>query len=285
MKLVRYGDRGEERPGLIDANGALRDLGGHIADLGPAQLSEEALAALRVLDPAGLPAVDGEPRLGIPISRSGKMIGIGYNYADHAAETSTPLPTEPLFFMKAITCLNAACDDVILPKTGDKGDWEVELGVVIGTRASNVSEAAALSHVAGYCVVNDVSDRGFQFDCGGTWDKGKGCDTFGPVGPWLVTRDEVPDPQNLSLWLDLNGTRQQDANTGQMIFGVAALVAYVSRFMSLMPGDIISTGTPAGIGFRQEPPRFLKDGDVMTLGVEGLGVQRQLVRAYPEETT
>jgi 2-keto-4-pentenoate hydratase/2-oxohepta-3-ene-1,7-dioic acid hydratase in catechol pathway len=259
----------------------VRDLSGEIDDLGPDELAPKVLRRLAALDPAALPAVAEPVRFGVPVARAGKFIGIGYNYADHAAETATPLPIEPLFFAKAITCLNGANDDVVLPKGASKGDWEVELGVVIGTKASNVAEDEALDHVAGYCVVNDISERAFQFDRGGTWDKGKGCDTFGPVGPWLVTRDEIADPQDLAMWLEVNGVRHQNANTAQMIFPVAKLISYVSEFMSLVPGDIISTGTPAGIGFRLDPPRFLADGDVMALGIDGLGTQCQRVRAYP----
>jgi 2-keto-4-pentenoate hydratase/2-oxohepta-3-ene-1,7-dioic acid hydratase in catechol pathway len=281
MKLVRFGPPGSERPGLVDVDGLVRDLSGEIDDIGPEELAPKTLRRLAALEAAALPAAPAPVRFGVPVARVGKFIGIGYNYADHAAETATPLPTEPLFFTKAVTCLNGANDDVILPKGASKGDWEVELGVVIGTRASNVAEDEALGHVAGYCVVNDVSERAFQFDRGGTWDKGKGCDTFGPVGPWLVTPDEIADPQDLAMWLEINGVRHQSANTAQMIFPVAKLVSYVSEFMSLMPGDIISTGTPAGIGFRLDPPRFLADGDVMALGIDGLGTQCQRVRAHP----
>jgi len=280
MKLVRYGRPGNEKPGLIDADGKLRDLSSIIDDIAPAQLSDKSLAKLSRIKPANLPAVRGNPRFGVPLSGIGKIVAIGLNYADHAAEAGLRVPTEPIIFMKAITCLNGPNDDVMLPKEVTKADWEVELGVVIGTKAQYVSERQALSHVAGYCIVNDVSERAFQTERGGTWDKGKGCDTFGPVGPWLVTRDEITNPQRLNLWLDLNGERCQTGNTRTMIFSVAKIVSYVSRFMTLMPGDVIATGTPPGVGMGMKPPRFLEAGDEMRLGIDGLGEQHQLVVAY-----
>ncbi len=280
MKLVRYGRLGHEKPGLIDADGKLRDLSSIIDDIEPAQLSEKSLAKLGRIKPASLPAVRGKPRFGAPVSGIGKIVAIGLNYADHAAEAGLRVPTEPIIFMKAITCLNGPNDDVMLPKEVTKADWEVELGVVIGTKAQYVSERQALSHVAGYCIVNDVSERAFQTERGGTWDKGKGCDTFGPVGPWLVTRDEITNPQRLNLWLDLNGERCQTGNTRTMIFSVAKIVSYVSRFMTLMPGDVIATGTPPGVGMGMKPPRFLEAGDEMRLGIDGLGEQHQRVVAY-----
>ncbi len=280
MKLVRYGRPGNEKPGLIDADGKLRDLSSIIDDIAPAQLSDKSLAKLSRIKPAILPAVRGQPRFGVPLSGIGKIVAIGLNYADHAAEAGLRVPTEPIIFMKAITCLNGPNDDVMLPKEVTKADWEVELGVVIGTKAQYVSERQALSHVAGYCIVNDVSERAFQTERGGTWDKGKGCDTFGPVGPWLVTRDEITNPQRLNLWLDLNGERCQTGNTRTMIFSVAKIVSYVSRFMTLMPGDVIATGTPPGVGMGMKPPRFLEAGDEMRLGIDGLGEQHQRVVAY-----
>jgi 2-keto-4-pentenoate hydratase/2-oxohepta-3-ene-1,7-dioic acid hydratase in catechol pathway len=280
MKLVRYGRPGNEKPGLIDADGKLRDLSSIIDDIAPAQLSDKSLAKLGRIKPANLPAVRGKPRFGVPLSGIGKIVAIGLNYADHAAEAGLRVPTEPIIFMKAITCLNGPNDDVMLPKEVTKADWEVELGVVIGTKAQYVSERQALSYVAGYCVVNDVSERAFQTERGGTWDKGKGCDTFGPVGPWLVTRDEITNPQRLNLWLDVNGERCQTGNTRTMIFSVAKIVSYVSRFMTLMPGDVIATGTPPGVGMGMKPPRFLAAGDEMRLGIDGLGEQHQRVVAY-----
>jgi 2,4-diketo-3-deoxy-L-fuconate hydrolase len=277
MKLVRYGNPGKEKPGLIDAEGRLRDLSAVVPDIGPGQLGDAALARLRKLRTDKLPLVRGKPRFGAPVAGIGKFIAIGLNYSDHAAETGSPIPKEPIVFMKATSCIQGANDPVMLPKGSVKSDWEVELGVVIGTRARHVSQKAALDHVAGYCVVNDVSEREFQLERGPQWDKGKGCDTFGPIGPWLVTRDEVENPQKLTLWLDLNGRRMQTGSTKTMIFGVAKLVSYVSQFMTLEPGDVITTGTPPGVGLGMKPPVFLKKGDVMTLGIEGLGEQRQLV--------
>jgi 2,4-diketo-3-deoxy-L-fuconate hydrolase len=277
MKLVRYGTTGKEKPGLIDADGKLRDLSAVIKDIGPDQLGDAALAKLRKLKTDKLPLVRGTPRLSSPVAGVGKFIAIGLNYADHAAESGMPIPPEPVVFMKTNTCIQGPNDPVMLPKGSVKSDWEVELGVVIGTKARYVSQKNALSFVAGYCTINDVSEREFQLERGGTWDKGKGCDTFGPLGPWLVTRDDVPNPQKLSMWLDVNGKRMQTGSTKTMIFSVAKIVSYVSQFMTLMPGDVITTGTPPGVGLGMKPPVFLKKGDVMTLGIEGLGDQRQVV--------
>jgi len=277
MKLVRYGKAGQEKPGLIDPEGRLRDLSAVIQDIGPEQLGDAALARLRKLKTDQLPAVGGSPRVGCPVAGVGKFIAIGLNYADHAAEAGMPIPAEPIVFMKATSCIQGPNDPVILPKGSRKTDWEVELGVVIGTKARYVSQKNALSFVAGYCAVNDISERAFQIERGGTWDKGKGCDTFGPIGPWLVTRDEVANPQKLGMWLDLNGQRVQTGSTRTMIFSVAKIVSYVSQFMTLMPGDVITTGTPPGVGMGMKPPVFLKRGDVITLGIEGLGEQRQAV--------
>ncbi len=280
MKLVRYGNPGKEKPGLIDADGKLRDLSGVVPDIGPDQLGDAALKKIAKIKTDKLPLVRGKPRMGCPITGVGKFIAIGLNFADHAAESGVPVPKEPVVFMKATTCLQGPDDDVMLPKNSVKTDWEVELGVVIGTKARYVSQKAALDFVAGYCVVNDVSEREFQLERGPQWDKGKGCDTFGPVGPWLVTRDEVPNPQKLGMWLDLNGKRMQGGSTKTMVFGVAKLVSYLSQFMTLMPGDIITTGTPPGVGLGQKPPFYLKKGDVMELGIEGLGQQKQTVVAF-----
>ncbi len=285
MKLVRYGQPGKEKPGLIDAQGQLRDLSGVVADITPDQLSDKALARLAKIKTDRLPLVRGTPRMGSPVAGTRKFVAIGLNYADHAAESNLPIPKEPIIFMKTPNCIQGPDDDVMLPRGSKKTDWEVELGVVIGTRARYVSQKEALSHVAGYCVVNDVSEREYQIERGGTWDKGKGCDTFGPTGPWLVTRDEVPNPQKLGMWLDLNGNRMQTGSTKTMIFSVAKLVSYVSEFMTLEPGDIITTGTPPGVGMGikkdgQSAPIYLKRGDVMTLGIDGLGQQRQKVVAF-----
>jgi 2-keto-4-pentenoate hydratase/2-oxohepta-3-ene-1,7-dioic acid hydratase in catechol pathway len=282
MKLLRYGPPGREKPGILDADGRLRALSGKVADIGPAELSAQGLASLRALDPATLPLVEGDPRIGVPVAGTRKFIAIGLNYADHAAETRQAAPAEPVVFFKAITCLQGPNDTIVLPRESRKTDWEVELGAVIGTRARYVEESRALEHVAGYVVVNDVSEREFQLERGGTWDKGKGCDTFGPVGPWLVTREEVGDVQRLGLWLEVNGERMQAGNTQTMIFSVAHLVSYVSRFMTLEPGDILTTGTPAGVGAAKKPrPIFLKPGDSVRLGIDGLGEQRQSVVAWP----
>jgi len=281
MRLLRYGPVGQEKPGALDRNGVLRDLSGELPDLTPAHLSARSLQWLRQMDLSALPAVAGRPRLGVPVAGIGKFIAVGLNYADHAAEAGLPVPKEPVLFTKAISCLNGPDDDVMLPQGAMKGDWEVELGVVIGTRARYVEESQALDHVAGYCVVNDVSERAYQIERGGTWDKGKGCDTFGPVGPWLVTTDEVGDPQDLKLWLELNGQRRQNGSTRTMIFGVATLISYISRFLTLEPGDLVTTGTPPGVGMGVKPePLYLKAGDIMTLGVERLGQQTQKVVAW-----
>ena len=280
MKLVRYGNPGKEKPGLIDAEGKLRDLSGVIKDIGPDQLGDAALAKLRRLKTATLPLVKGSPRFGSPVNGVGKFIAIGLNYADHAAESGLPIPKEPVVFMKATSCIQGPDDPVMLPKGSVKSDWEVELGVVIGTRARYVSQKDALSFVAGYCTINDVSEREFQIERGGTWDKGKGCDTFGPLGPWLVTRDDVPNPQKLGMWLDLNGKRVQKGSTKTMIFSVAKIVSYVSQFMTLLPGDVITTGTPPGVGMGMKPPLYLSKGDVMNVGIEGLGEQRQVVVSF-----
>lgn len=281
MKLLRYGPVGREKPGLLDSAGVIRDLSGRIPDLTPEQLAPAKLAALAALDAKSLPAVEGKPRLGVPVAGTRKFIAIGLNYADHAAEANLPLPPEPVIFTKAISCLSGPNDDVMLPKDSVKGDWEVELGVVIGRTARYVEESQSLSYVAGYVLVNDVSEREFQLSRGGTWDKGKGCDTFGPVGPWLVTPDEIGDPQQLGMWLDVNGKRMQTGNTSRMIFPVRTLVSYCSRFMTLDAGDIITTGTPPGVGSGKKPtPVFLRAGDVMTLGVDKLGEARQKVVAW-----
>jgi 2-keto-4-pentenoate hydratase/2-oxohepta-3-ene-1,7-dioic acid hydratase in catechol pathway len=280
MKLVRYGNPGKEKPGLVDAEGKLRDLSAVVPDIGGAQLSDAALAKIRKANPAKLPLVRGNPRMGCPVANVGKFIAIGLNYADHAAESGAPIPKEPVVFMKATSCIQGPNDPVMLPKGSVKTDWEVELGVVIGTRARYVSKKDALNHVAGYAVVNDVSEREFQLERGPQWDKGKGCDTFGPIGPWLVTRDEIENVQKLEMWLDLNGKRLQKGSTKTMIFGVAQIVSYVSQFMTLMPGDVITTGTPPGVGLGMKPPLFLKKGDVMSLGIQGLGEQRQTVVAF-----
>jgi 2,4-diketo-3-deoxy-L-fuconate hydrolase len=280
MKLVRWGAMGAEKPGVVDKMGAVRDLSGVIADLDAAALSPAGLKALAAIDPEHLPKAPAGARYGAPIAFVPKIVAVGLNYADHAAESGNPVPTEPVLFMKAVTSLSGPNDDVVIPKNSVKTDWEVELGVVIGTRASYVDEANALDHVAGYCVANDVSEREFQLERGPTWDKGKGCDTFCPLGPWLVTKDEVPDPQNLAMWLDVNGQRFQNGNTRTMIFNVAHLVHYISHFMTLMPGDVIVTGTPPGVGLGKKPPVFLKPGDVMDVGIAGLGEQRQKVRAW-----
>ena len=278
MKLVRYGASGQEKPGLVDPEGVLRDLSGQLADLHLPTLGLEGLARLRRLDPATLPRVRGTPRLGLPYTGISKFVGIGLNYRDHAAEAGLPVPSEPIVFMKATTCLTGPYDPIELPPGSQKTDWEVELGIVIGRTARRVTEAEALSYVAGYCVVNDVSERAWQMERGGTWDKGKGFDSFGPVGPWLVTTDEVSDPQALSMWLDVNGESRQRGHTSTMIFGAARLVSYLSECMTLLPGDLIATGTPPGVGMGRKPPQYLRAGDVVTLGIEGLGAQRQDVR-------
>jgi 2,4-didehydro-3-deoxy-L-rhamnonate hydrolase len=281
MKLLRYGPAGREKPGLLDADGKIRDLSGQIADVDGQALTSETLGRLAKLDPATLPIVDGSPRLGCPVGSVSKFVAVGLNYADHAAEANMPLPTEPIIFFKATSCIVGPNDDVILPPGSTKGDWEIELGIVIGRAASYVEEREALDYIAGYCLVNDVSEREYQLERGGTWDKGKGFDTFGPVGPVLVTADELRSPKSLEMWLDVNDQRMQTGSTKTMIFGVATLVSYISRIMTLFPGDIITTGTPPGVGMGKKPaPIYLKPGDVMTLGIEGLGTQRQHVRAW-----
>lgn len=281
MKLLRYGPPAHERPGLLDSQGRIRDLSILIGELTADRLSPESLKVLDRIEVQALPIVEGTPRLGIPYVGTGKFIAIGLNYSDHAKETNQAIPKEPMVFLKATSCLNGPYDDIILPKDSTKADWEVELGVVIGTTAQYVSEADALKHVAGYCLVNDVSERGFQIERGGTVDKGKGCDTFGPVGPYLVTANEVGDPQALDMWLELNGTRMQTGSTQTMIFGVAKLISYVSQFMSLHPGDLITTGTPPGVGFARKPPIHLKPGDAIRAGITKLGEQRQRVVSWP----
>jgi 2-keto-4-pentenoate hydratase/2-oxohepta-3-ene-1,7-dioic acid hydratase in catechol pathway len=279
VKLVRYGEAGSERPGVVGADGKIRDLSAHVADIGGAALDPRSLADIARIDPATLPPVDGGPRIGPCVTGTGKFICIGLNYSDHAAETGATVPPEPIIFMKATSAIVGPNDDLLIPRGSEKTDWEVELGIVIGRQAKYVSEAEALDYVAGYCVVHDVSERAFQTERSGQWTKGKSCDTFGPTGPWLVTKDEVPDPQNLKMWLTVNGEFMQDGSTRTMVFGASYLVSYLSQFMSLMPGDIISTGTPPGVGMGMKPPRYLKAGDVVELGIEGLGSQRQLVRA------
>lgn len=279
MRLVRYGDAGREKPGLLDRHGALRDLSRILDDIAGEVLTAQGLQRLAALDAATLPQVEGHPRLGAPVGRVGKIVCVGLNYADHAAESGQEVPEQPVLFMKATSAIVGAFDDVVIPRAAAKTDWEVELGVVIGDAARDVPRERALGHVAGYLIVNDVSERAFQFEHGGQWVKGKSCDTFAPLGPWLVTRDEIPDPQNLEMWLDVNGHRYQDGNTRTMIFDVAALVSYISRYMTLEPGDVISTGTPPGVGLGQKPPVYLKPDDVMELGIAGLGEQRQRVTA------
>ena len=282
MKLVRYGKAGKEKPALIDEAGKLRDLSETIEDIDAATLAPRALARLAKIKPASLPAVRGAPRLGPCIAGVGNFIAIGLNYADHAAETGAAAPKEPILFNKAPSCIIGPNDDVVVPKGSTKTDWEVELAVVIGSRASYVEENEALAHVAGYCVCNDVSEREFQLERSGQWTKGKGCPTFGPIGPWLVTPDEIGDVQKLDMWLDVNGERMQTGSTATMIFGVKTLVSYISQFMILEPGDVITTGTPPGVGMGKKPPRYLKAGDTVSLGIEGLGRQAQRVVAWKE---
>ncbi|MBB5220200.1 2-keto-4-pentenoate hydratase/2-oxohepta-3-ene-1,7-dioic acid hydratase in catechol pathway [Amaricoccus macauensis] len=282
MKLVRYGAKGSEKPGVLDAEGTIRDLSGLVGDIAGVTLSDEGLARLRGLDLSKLPAVDASVRLGACVGGTGKFVCIGLNYADHAAESNLPVPSEPVVFMKATSAICGPNDEVLIPRGSQKTDWEVELGIVIGKRAKYVSEENALDHVAGYCTINDVSERAFQAERQGQWTKGKSCDTFGPTGPWLVTRDEVADPQALKMWLKVNGDTRQNGSTATMVYGVKHLVSYLSEFMSLEPGDIISTGTPPGVGMGMKPPVYLKPGDVMELGIEGLGEQRQTCIADPE---
>ncbi|OZI63466.1 fumarylacetoacetate hydrolase family protein [Bordetella genomosp. 11] len=275
MKLLRYGAKGQEKPGLLDAQGRIRDLSGHIADVDAATLLPETLDRLKTIDPATLPLVPGTPRLGPCVTGTGKFICIGLNYSDHAAETGATVPPEPIIFMKATSAITGPNDPIEIPRGSEKTDWEVELGVVIGKPAKYVAESDAMAHVAGYCLINDVSERAFQAERQGQWTKGKSADTFGPIGPWLVTPDEIADPQALSMWLEVNGHRYQNGSTATMVYGVRYLVSYLSQFMSLQPGDIISTGTPPGVGLGQNPQVYLKRGDVVTLGIEGLGTQRQ----------
>jgi ureidoglycolate lyase len=273
VKLLRYGPKGQEKPGLLDNQGIMRDLSAHIDDIDGGILADDTLVRLGELDPASLPEVSGTPRLGAPVNGIGKFICIGLNYSDHAKETGNPIPTEPIVFMKATSAINGPNDPIVIPRNSNKTDWEVELGFVIGREARYVSEADAMDHIAGYCTVQDVSERYHQLETGGNWTKGKSCDTFGPVGPWLVTRDEVADPQNLSLWLDVDGHRYQNGTTATMIFGVSFIVHYLSQIMSLQPGDLIATGTPPGVGMGLKPPKFLTAGQRVQLGVEGLGEQ------------
>ncbi len=280
MKLLRYGPKGQEKPGLLDEDGRIRDLSGKINDIDVHTLASDRLSALGSLDTASLPPVEGSPRIGPPVGGVGKIVAVGINYAAHGEETKIDIPSDPILFSKAITSLSGPNDPVVLPKDSQKADWEVELAVVIGQRAQYVDEDDALDTIAGYSIMNDVSEREFQLERDGQWVKGKSFDTFAPFGPWLVTPDEVPDPQNLNLWLDVNAERRQDGNTSTMIFGVSRLISSISGYMTLMPGDVIATGTPSGVGMGHNPPIFLKPGDVMRLGVEGLGEQRQEVQAW-----
>jgi 2-keto-4-pentenoate hydratase/2-oxohepta-3-ene-1,7-dioic acid hydratase in catechol pathway len=281
MKLLRYGPVGAEKPGILDSRGHLRDLSAHVDDIAGVVLTPEGLDHLRSINPESLPVVTGSPRIGACVGRIGKFICVGLNYADHAAESGLAVPPEPVLFMKATSAVCGPNDDVIIPKGSLKTDWEVELGVVIGREARYVDEAQAMAHVAGYCVINDVSERAFQIERAGQWVKGKSADTFGPTGPWMVTADAVPDPQNLQMWLEVDGHRYQNGSTRTMVYGVRHLVSYISQFMSLQPGDVISTGTPPGVGMGQKPaPVYLRPGQVMTLGIDGLGEQRQTTRAW-----
>ena len=280
MKLMRYGPKGTEKPALIDAQGKVRDLSGVLPDIECETLSPRSLQRLREIDVASLPVVNKPGRIAPPWTGCGKFVAVGLNYSDHAAETGNPIPKEPILFMKTTSCIVGCNDAIVLPKGSVKTDWEVELGIVIGSKARYVSKADALKHVAGYCVVNDVSEREYQIERGGQWDKGKGCDTFGPIGPWLVTADEVPNPEDLTMWLEVNGKRHQNGSTRTMIFGVAHLVSYISEFMTLNPGDLITTGTPPGVGLGMKPPLYLKAGDTMKLAIQGLGEQQQTVHAW-----
>ena len=277
MKLFRYGPKGKEKPGMLDAEGRMRDLSAIIPDLSGETIGPKMLARLKKIKPASLPPVRGKPRIGACIANPQKFIAIGLNYSDHAAESGMAVPPEPVVFTKQVSCVSGPFDDVTIPPKSNKSDWEIELGVIIGSRAKNIAEKDALAHIAGYCVVNDLSEREFQAERAGQWTKGKSYDTFGPIGPWLVTADEVADPQKLHLWLELNGKRVQDGSTATMVFGVTHIVAYLSQFFTLMPGDIITTGTPPGVGMGMKPQRYLKPGDVMRLGIDGLGEQEQKV--------
>jgi 2-keto-4-pentenoate hydratase/2-oxohepta-3-ene-1,7-dioic acid hydratase in catechol pathway len=277
MKLLRYGKLGKEKPGILDKEGRIRDLSAYVSDIDGNTISPKSLAKLRKVKIESLPLVKGNPRLGACVAKSQKFIAIGLNYSDHAAESGLQVPKEPVVFTKQVSCISGPNDTVTLPPKSKKGDWEVELGVIIGTKAKNIKKADALKHVAGYCTINDLSEREFQVERSGQWTKGKSYDTFGPIGPWLVTSDEVKDPQKLSMWLELNGKRVQSGNTATMVFGVAHIVAYLSQFFTLMPGDIITTGTPPGVGMGMKPPKYLKPGDHMRICVEGLGVQEQMV--------
>ena len=285
MKLVRFGPPGQEKPGLIDSDNQIRDLSGVVPDITSSVLSADGLKKIRGVDPKSLPAAPSGTRLGPCVGRVGNFVAVGLNFADHAAETGSPIPAEPILFNKAPSCIVGPNDDVIIPKASEKTDWEVELAIVIGEPASYVHANNALDYVAGYCVCNDVSEREFQLERSGQWMKGKGCPTFGPLGPWLVTKDEIPDVQKLAMWLDVNGQRMQSGSTKTMIFDCAQLVSYISHFMILEPGDVITTGTPPGVGLGMKPPRFLKPGDVVTLGIEGLGEQRQQIVDYHEQAT
>ena len=282
MKLLRFGPAGQERPGMLDANGKIRDLSAIVPDINGNTINPAGLAKLAAIDPSTLPIVHGEPRIGPCVGQVSKFVAVGLNYSDHAAETGSPIPTEPILFSKATSCIVGPNDDVMLPKDSVKTDWEVELGIVIGSRASYVEESSALQYVAGFCVINDVSEREFQLERQGQWTKGKGCDTFGPIGPWLVTVDEVPNLSNLAMSCYVNGERRQSGSTQTMIFNVPVIVSYISRFMTLLPGDVIATGTPPGVGLGMKPPQFLKAGDEMRLSIEGLGEQRQKVVAFRE---
>ena len=277
MKLLRYGKLGKEKPGVLDSEGRIRDLSAHVSDITGETISPKSLAKLRKINIDTLPIVRGKPRIGACVNGSQKFVAIGLNYSDHAAESGMTVPPEPIIFTKHMNCISGPNDDVTLPPKSKKGDWEVELGVIIGTKAKNIKRADAMKHVAGYCTINDLSEREFQIERSGQWTKGKSYDTFGPIGPWLVTADEVKDPQKLHLWLELNGKRVQDGNTATMVYGVEYLVAYLSEFFTLMPGDIITTGTPPGVGMGMKPQRFLKPGDKMRVGIEGLGEQNQVV--------
>lgn len=280
MKLVRWGNKGAEKPGLVDDAGKVRDLSGKIGDIAPELLSPEGLRRIAGIDPASLPKIAEGARLGVPWSGISKIVCVGLNYSDHAAETGAAIPKEPILFLKALSSLNGPCDDIVIPRGSVKSDWEVELGVVIGTRASYVNEQDAMDHVAGYCVVNDMSEREYQIERGGQWDKGKGCDSFAPVGPWLVTKDEIADPQKLKMWTDVNGVRRQDGSTKTMIFDVRTLVSYISHFMTLLPGDLIATGTPPGVALGMKPPQYLKAGDSLRMSIEGLGEQNSRLVAW-----